>query len=99
MIKTNKDGYFPYTPPMHMLRALRTATDMLLEEGMDNVFARHHGWPKAFAAQSPPGDEALRQGAEMALRHGQRIILPDGFDSTAMVRHAASRYGLYLGLG
>ena len=41
MMKTNKDGFFPYTPPLHMLRALRAATDLLLTEGLDNVFARH----------------------------------------------------------
>ena len=30
------------TPPEHLLFALRKALDMLLEEGLENVFARHH---------------------------------------------------------
>ena len=41
MIANNKTGYFPYTPATNMLYALATAIDMLHEEGLDNVFARH----------------------------------------------------------
>ena len=42
MIATNKDGFFPYTPATTLLRGLRAALDMLSEEGLDNVFARHN---------------------------------------------------------
>ena len=42
MIRTNKDGYFPYTPATTLLRGLRVSIDMLLKEGLDNVFALHH---------------------------------------------------------
>ena len=42
MAKANDDGYFPYTPASTLLRGLRTSVDMLLEEGLNNVFARHH---------------------------------------------------------
>ena len=41
MIAANATGYFPYTPATNMLYALDTALDMLLEEGLDNVFSRH----------------------------------------------------------
>lgn len=41
MIAANATGYFPYTPATNMLYALDTALDMLLEEGLDNVFHRH----------------------------------------------------------
>jgi len=41
MIASNATGYFPYTPATNMLYALDTALDMLFEEGMENVFARH----------------------------------------------------------
>ena len=34
MISCNMSGYFPYTPAMTLMRGLRTATDMLLEEGV-----------------------------------------------------------------
>ena len=37
----NETGYFPYTPATNLLYGLDAAVDMLLEEGLDNVFARH----------------------------------------------------------
>ena len=42
MRKANATGYFPYTPSLPMLYGLRESITMLLEEGLDNVFARHH---------------------------------------------------------
>ena len=45
-IRDMQKGYaanaFPYTPPVGLLNGLKLATDMLLEEGLENVFARHH---------------------------------------------------------
>ncbi len=41
MIEANKRGYFPYTPSTNLLFGLAEAIDMLNEEGLDNVFARH----------------------------------------------------------
>jgi alanine-glyoxylate transaminase/serine-glyoxylate transaminase/serine-pyruvate transaminase len=42
MIKTNDVGYFPYTPPVPLLRGLRVALDLLFAEGLPQVFERHH---------------------------------------------------------
>jgi len=42
MIRTNKDGYFPYTPATTLLRGLRASLDLLFQEGLENVFTRHH---------------------------------------------------------
>ena len=41
MTKANRDGYFPYTPATTMLRGLRASLDLLFEEGLTEVFARH----------------------------------------------------------
>ena len=41
-IKHNAEGYFPYTPPIAHLFGLRAALDLLFEEGLANVAARHH---------------------------------------------------------
>ena len=41
MLPANKDGFFPYTPATNLLYGLREALDMLHEEGLDRVFARH----------------------------------------------------------
>jgi alanine-glyoxylate transaminase/serine-glyoxylate transaminase/serine-pyruvate transaminase len=41
MIRCNATGYFPYTPSLLMLCALRESLAMLAEEGLENVFSRH----------------------------------------------------------
>ena len=41
MLAANATGYFPFTPATNMLYGLDAACDMLLEEGLDRVFARH----------------------------------------------------------
>jgi alanine-glyoxylate transaminase / serine-glyoxylate transaminase / serine-pyruvate transaminase len=41
MLKSNETGFFPYTPGTNLLYGLDTAIGMLLDEGLDNVFARH----------------------------------------------------------
>ena len=46
-IATNKDGYFPYTPQIPMLRALQESCNMIFEEGLENVFKRHDRHAKA----------------------------------------------------
>jgi alanine-glyoxylate transaminase/serine-glyoxylate transaminase/serine-pyruvate transaminase len=41
MLGPNANGWFPYTPATNLLYGLSEAIDMLHEEGLDNVFARH----------------------------------------------------------
>ncbi|HVY15735.1 MAG TPA: aminotransferase class V-fold PLP-dependent enzyme [Rhodopila sp.] len=41
MLAANETGYFPFTPATNLLYGLNAAVGMLLEEGLDNVFARH----------------------------------------------------------
>ena len=41
MLTMNKIGFFPYTPATQMLQGLAVSIEMLHEEGLDNVFARH----------------------------------------------------------
>jgi len=41
MLEANKTGFFPYTPGTNLLYGLNEAIKMLLEEGLENVFARH----------------------------------------------------------
>jgi alanine-glyoxylate transaminase/serine-glyoxylate transaminase/serine-pyruvate transaminase len=100
MIKTNKDGFFPYTPPMSLIRGLRVSVDMLLEEGLENVFARHHrlaeGVRRAVAAWG------LSLCAKEPKWHSDTvsaILVPEGFDSGDVIKIAYLRYGLSLGSG
>jgi alanine-glyoxylate transaminase/serine-glyoxylate transaminase/serine-pyruvate transaminase len=100
MIRTNKDGFFPYTPPLHLLRGLRASLDLLFAEGLDNVYARHHrlaeGVRRAVAAWG------LRLCAKEPRWHSDTvsaIVIPEGHDSAELVKHAYHRYGLSLGVG
>lgn len=100
MMRTNKDGYFPYTPPLHMLRALRAATDLLLAEGLDNVFKRHHRLAEGVrCAVRAWGLSLCAKDAQWYSDTVSAIVLPDGYDSAALVRHAYVRYQLSLGAG
>jgi alanine-glyoxylate transaminase/serine-glyoxylate transaminase/serine-pyruvate transaminase len=100
MLKTNRDGYFPYTPPMTMLRGLRESVDMLLAEGLDNVFARHHrfaegvrravfGWGLNVCAKAP----------HWYSNTVTAVLVPEGKDANAVLKRAYTRYGLSLGSG
>src|ERR1700722_3917710 len=47
LVASNKTGFFPYTPAVNLFFALNAALDMLLEEGLANVFARHDRYAEA----------------------------------------------------
>jgi alanine-glyoxylate transaminase/serine-glyoxylate transaminase/serine-pyruvate transaminase len=100
MARTNKDGYFPYTPATTLMRGLRASIDLLLAEGLDQVFARHRrlaeGVRRAVAAW----------GFQLVARHPRwhsdtvsAIYLPEGHDANAVVCRAYERYDLSLGVG
>ena len=100
MLKSNKDGYFPYTPPVHMLRALRASLDLLLGEGLQNVYARHGiSGRRCRSAVAAWGLKLCAKEPKWYSDTVSAILLPEGFDSTALVRHASKRYDLVLGLG
>jgi len=100
MARANKDGYFPYTPPTHLFRALRASLDLLFAEGLEHVFQRHHrlaeGVRKAVHAW---GLKLCAAEPRWQSDTVSAIYLPDGFDSNAFVRHAYKTYGLSLGVG
>jgi alanine-glyoxylate transaminase/serine-glyoxylate transaminase/serine-pyruvate transaminase len=47
MLASNATGYFPFTPATNLLYGLDAAVDMLLEETLPNVFARHDRFAEA----------------------------------------------------
>jgi alanine-glyoxylate transaminase/serine-glyoxylate transaminase/serine-pyruvate transaminase len=47
LVASNKTGFFPYTPAINLLYALNEALDMLAEEGLSTVFARHERYARA----------------------------------------------------
>lgn len=103
-IRDMRKGYaangFPYTPPVGLLNGLKLATDMLLEEGLDNVYARHHriaeGVRKAVAAW---GLKLCAARPELYSDSVSAIRAPEGFDANRIVSHALNTYGVAFGTG
>ena len=97
MIKTNDNGFFPYTPPTTLLRGLRASVDMLLEEGLENVFARHNRMATAVRkAVRAWGFRLVAHGPEWESDTVTAIYVPDGFDGNEVARHAYRHYSLSL---
>ena len=100
MLCLNRDGYFPYTPATTLLRGLRESLDMLADEGLENVFARHRrlaeGVRRAVAAW---GLDLCAKGPEWHSDTISAVVVPESFNSDELVRHAYERYRLSLGLG
>jgi alanine-glyoxylate transaminase/serine-glyoxylate transaminase/serine-pyruvate transaminase len=100
MLKNNALGYFPYTPAATLLRALRVSVDMLLEEGLDNVFARHRRLAGAVrAAVDAWGLRNCAHGPEWYSDTVTAVVVPDGFDANDVIKTAYNRYDLSLGGG
>ena len=101
MIKLNDTGYFPYTPATQLLRGLRTALDMILDDGLENIWARHNfhaeGVRKAVAAWD--GCELVSRGPEWASDTVSAIYAPEGVDARDVISGAYYKYQTSLGTG
>ncbi len=100
MLATNARGYFPYTPATNLLYGLAEALDMLFEEGLPNVFARHarHAEAtrravRAWNLEILCADPAEYSGSLTA------IVMPDGHDADAFREVVLDRFDLSLGQG
>jgi alanine-glyoxylate transaminase/serine-glyoxylate transaminase/serine-pyruvate transaminase len=100
MARLNATGYFPYTPPVPLFHGLRRALDRMLDEGLDNVFARHHrlasgvraavgAWGMDLAAEHP----SLYSDTVSAIR------VPQGVDARDVIRIAYDRFNCSFGAG
>ena len=100
MSKANATGYFPYTPALSMLYGLRESLAMLLEDGLENVFARHHrlaegtraavkAWGLTLCAKDPKWNSDTVSA----------IMVPPGFNGAEVIDIAYRRYNLALGAG
>src|SRR6056297_3605909 len=100
MLGAYDKGSFPYTPPIQLIAGLRESLDMLFEEGLPQVYARHHrlaegvrravaAWPLKLVAETP----------DLYSDSVSAIHLPEGIDGHALIRHAYTAYGMSFGAG
>ena len=100
MLKINETGYWPYTNPMPLLRGLREALNMMMEEGIDNIYARHKFLAQAVQkASSAWGLKLCAKDPSLYSNTVTAIMVPEGIDSTDVVKTAYNKYNTSFGGG
>jgi alanine-glyoxylate transaminase/serine-glyoxylate transaminase/serine-pyruvate transaminase len=100
IIEMNRTGYWPYTPSTNLLYGLSEALDMILDEGLDNVFARHQrlaqacrravrGWGLEIQCADPTVYSPVLTG----------VMMPEGIDADVVRRNIYERFNMSLGAG
>jgi alanine-glyoxylate transaminase/serine-glyoxylate transaminase/serine-pyruvate transaminase len=100
IIEMNRTGYWPYTPNTNLLYGLSEALDMILEEGLDNVFARHQrlaeacrravrAWGLEIQCADPSVYSPVLTG----------VMMPEGVDADTVRRTIYDRFNMSLGTG
>ena len=100
MLGVNDSGYFPYTPATNLLYGLREAIIMLLEEGLDHVFARHDRHAEATRrATRAWGFEVLAANPAEYSSSLTAVKLPEGYDADVLRSIILERFNMSLGNG
>jgi len=100
MLGPNRSGFFPYTPATNLLYGLREALRMLMEEGLENVFARHarHGEATRRAVRAW-GMEILCANPDEYSNSLTAVLLPAGHDADKVREIVRDRFDMSLGTG
>jgi alanine-glyoxylate transaminase/serine-glyoxylate transaminase/serine-pyruvate transaminase len=100
MLEANKTGFFPYTPGTNLIFGLNEAVKMLLEEGLDNVFARHDRHAeatrravRAWGLETQCAEPRHYSSSLTAVR------LPEGHSADALRATILEKYNMSLGNG
>jgi alanine-glyoxylate transaminase / serine-glyoxylate transaminase / serine-pyruvate transaminase len=100
MLAANDTGYFPYTPATNLLYGLREAIDMLLERGLDEVYARHDRHAEATRrAVRSWGLDVLATNPPEYSSSLTAVLLPEGHDTQRLCRLILERFDMSLGTG
>ena len=100
IIDMNKTGFWPSTPNTNLLYALSEACDMLLEHGLDAVFARHQRWAEGVRAAVQAWGLQI-QCADPAVYSPilTGVMTPAGVDADAVRQIIYERFDCSLGTG
>ena len=100
MGKGYANNAYPYTPAVGLLNGLKMATEMLLDEGLENVFARHNRIASGVrAAVDAWGLQLCAVTPDLYSDTVSAIRTPEGFNATDIVTHAADKYDVAFGVG
>lgn len=100
----NHQGYWNGTIPVHFFYGLREALRMLEEEGLDNVFARHHRLAEATRRavrtwRQNDGPELFSSDPAGHSDSVTAVLLPEGCDADAMRQVCLDKFNVSLGGG
>ncbi len=100
MINDNQSGFFPYTPSTNLLYGLLESLSMLLEEGLEDVFARHFRLAEATRrAVKAWGLEILCENPEEYSNSLTAVLMPDGQNADDLRNLILKRFDMSLGTG
>lgn len=100
IIEMNRNGYWPYTPSTNLLYGLAESIDMILEEGLEEVFARHARLGEACReAVRAWGLEiqCVEEACHSPVLTG--VMMPDGVDADAVRQLIYEHFNMSLGAG
>ncbi len=100
MLVPNKNGFFPYTPATNLLYGLRESLNMLLEEGLENVFARHDRHAEATrSAVRAWGLEILCLNPDEYSSSLTAVLMPQGYSEAEFRKVVLENFNMSLGQG
>jgi alanine-glyoxylate transaminase/serine-glyoxylate transaminase/serine-pyruvate transaminase len=100
MLAMNSNGYFPYTPATGLLYGLAEAIDMINEEGLENVFARHDRLSEATRrAVTAWGLDLQCRDAKYYSPAVTTVVMPEGHNADAFRKIVLDNFNMSLGTG
>jgi alanine-glyoxylate transaminase/serine-glyoxylate transaminase/serine-pyruvate transaminase len=100
LVTANKTGFFPYTPAVNLFFALNAALDMLLEEGLANVFARHDRYAEATRRAARAWGLDLQCEDPRAYAPGVTAVrVPEGHSADQLRTIILEKFNMSLGNG
>ena len=100
MLAANESGFFPYTPATNLIYGLRESIRMLLEEGLERVFARHRRHAEATRlAVGAWGLEVLCANPDEHSSSLTAVLMPEGHDADRFRAVVLEAFDMSLGTG
>lgn len=100
MLKANENFFYPSTPCTNLLYGLRESIQMLEEEGLDNVFARHDRFAEATRrAVRTWGLEILCENPAEYSSVLTAVMMPGGSGADALRKVILDNFNMSLGNG
>ena len=100
MLKAYAAGGYPYTPAVGLIAGLAKSIEMLEDEGLSHVYARHHRLAEATRrAVAAWGMSPCAATPDLYSDTVTAVVVPTGCDGTELVHLAATKYGVAFGVG